>query len=698
VLSAVFALFATGCEQAAAPPKPVQPRESLTPAASQVAKPAGPHGGVNLKVLVVSDGTPAVEAIAQQVSDEGIPETVIKVHSASRRRITTGFLTRTLRGGVKGGNFDGVVVPTDTPAGLSRHEQAALAHYERVFGVRQVDAYSPPHPDLGMNAPVFSGTLTGTGVVTPAGSKAGFGYLRRAFPFGGGPAGPAPFGYLAHALPGQRRSVTPLVNIKVPGTGRRGATLVWQYNRNGRQRLGIGFGYAYFQAQFHYLGHGIVDWLTRGVNLGDWRNYLGIAYDDMFLGDAQWSTTHHCTPGVNCPPGTPGTPTIQMNPADVTYAVQWERQHHFRMEFLYNGGATARFLVHGVDPLVTAFRPVARDFYWVNHTYTHAYLGCKQDFSVVPWRCVTAGGHLVWAAGTGLINSQIDKNFAWAGRNGIPAEPGVVASGEYSGIKLLPQQPVDNPYLVNAMGPDHIKWIVLDASREPGMRPVGAALGVPRHPIDVGFDVSTVASEVNEFNWFNTSKKDGGSGICEGSTTTRCIQPLNLQTGWASTIVPEQVKIVFNAMLDNDPRPFFMHQSNLTADRLGYPVMDGVLSAYRAVYGPSAPVTNLPTSGDGVVLRDQQLWAQALRAGAVSAWVDGKTVTISGPPGLPVPVTVPAGTRVGSASGALFGSHYATEQSAYTTLGPHPLRLALGTAPFLPVHAKRHHGRHRHIR
>ena len=56
-----------------------------------------------------------------------------------------------------------------------------------------------------------------------------------------------------------------------------------------------------------------------------------------------------------------------------------------------------------------------------------------------------------------------------------------------------------------------------------------------------------------------------------------------------------------------------MHQSNLTGDRLGYPVMDGILSAYRAVYGASAPIVNLPMSGDGVVLHNQQLWATALR-------------------------------------------------------------------------------------
>jgi hypothetical protein len=672
---AALAALAAGCDQA-----PAKPAGTQHASASASAKPAGPHGGVDLKVLVVTDGSGAVEAIRQQLANEGVPATVVNLHRPGRHRITTAFLSRTLPNGTKGGNFDGVVLPSAAHAGLSGAEGNALASYERRFGVRQVDAYTPPNANIGMNAPVYSGMLSGSAGVTTAGAAAGFGYLNASFPFSGGPAGRPPFGYLAQPLPGG--GAAPLVTVTIPQSSVAG-TLVWQYTSHGRQQLGIGFGYSYYETQFRYLAPGIVDWLTRGVHLGVWRSYLDIAYDDMILGNAQWSTVGHCTPGdTTCPPGTAMTAKIRMTPADVTYAVRWEKRHHFTIEFLYNGGGSARFLVHGVDPLLAAVRPVAKDFYWVNHTYTHAYFGFKQDFTVMPWRCVRSGGHIVWAAGPGLINSQILRNFAWARQNGIPAEPGVVATGEYSGLRLLPQQPVDNPYLDRAIGPDKIKWLAMDASREPAMRPIGAALGVPRHPIDVGYDVSTVAAEVNEFNWYNTSKADGGSGLCQASTTTRCLRPLDPKTGWTTQIVPEQVKIVYAAVLNNDPRPFFMHQSNLTDDRLGYPVMNGVLGAYRAVFAASAPIANLPMSGDGAVLRDQARSAQALRAGSVSAWVQGSKLIITGPPGTPVPVTAPAATRTGSAAGPAFGSPYAGERSGYMTLGSQPLTLALGSAPY----------------
>jgi hypothetical protein len=677
--AAVAGVTALAACSGSGPAQPGTQYVTSSPTSVPTPPPVAPHGGVNLDVLVVTDGTPPVQAIEAQLTAEGLPTTVINLHDSSRRAITRAYLARSLPGGGRGGNFEGIVLPSAAPAGLSAAEDHALAWYERTFKVRQVDAYTAPEPDTGMNPPAYSGPLSETVTVTSAGASAGFGYLNGSFPFSGGLAGPTPFAYLSDPMPGG--GATPLLDAAIPDSAG-SATLVWQYDSGGRQQLGIGFGYASYQAQFRYLAHGIVTWVTRGVNLGDWRNYLDIAYDDMFLGDSQWSMTGHCTPGETaCPEGTPTTPSIEMTPADIRYAAQWEQQHDFTIEFLYNGGGSVRSEVDGVDPLLQATQPLAQDFYWVNHTYSHAYLGCEQDFSVVPWKCVTSGGKIVWAASPSLINSQIEDNFTWAAKNGIPAEPATVATGEYSGLLLLPQQPVDNPNLDAAMGPDDIKWVAMDASREPNMRYVGAALGIPRHPIDVGYDVDTVAEEVSEFNWYNTSKADGGSGICQGSTVTACIKPLDPATGWTSYILPGQARIVFKSLLANDPRPFFMHQSNLAGDRLAYGVMDAILSAYRAVYGASAPIVNLPMSGDGVALHNQQLWATALREHLVTAWVEGSTVTISGAPGTTVPVTVPAGATAGS-GGLAFASPYAGELSGYATLGSRPLTLALGSAPF----------------
>ena len=115
----------------------------------------------------------------------------------------------------------------------------------------------------------------------------------------------------------------------------------------------------------------------------------------------------------------------------------------------------------------------------------------------------------------------------------------------------------------------------MDASREPAQRGVGSALGVPRHPINIFYNVANPDEEVSEYNWIYTSVADGGSGICTANPeTTTCIAPLDPATGFTGHIVPEQVRIMLGYVLTNDPRPFYVHQSNLAESGLLYPVLD----------------------------------------------------------------------------------------------------------------------------
>ena len=109
----------------------------------------------------ITDGASSVQAIGRQLTTEGIPSTVINLHDSSRKVITRAFLARTLPGGGKGGNFEGIVLPGPAPFRPVRGRADALAWYERTFHVRQVDAYSPPTPELGMNLPVYGGLLAG---------------------------------------------------------------------------------------------------------------------------------------------------------------------------------------------------------------------------------------------------------------------------------------------------------------------------------------------------------------------------------------------------------------------------------------------------------------------------------------------------------------------------------------------------------
>jgi hypothetical protein len=253
-----------------------------------------------------------------------------------------------------------------------------------------------------------------------------------------------------------------------------------------------------------------------------------------------------------------------------------------------------------------------------------------------------------------------------------------LVGGEHSGTKILPQQPTDNPNFVASLTAHNVAWLGMDASREPQQRGVGSALGVPRHPINVFYNVANPDEEVTEYNWIYTSVADGGSGICTAQPeTTTCISPLDPATGWTGHILPEQVQIMSGFMLTNDPRPFYVHQSNLAEAGLLYPVLTAVLNAYRSRFAASAPVVEQTLTAAGRALQDEASWTQARAAGTVSAYRQGGVVTVEGPAGSVVPVTVPAGTVLGTTGGTAFGDGYGGEQSAYRTLDGSALTLTL---------------------
>jgi hypothetical protein len=289
---------------------------------------------------------------------------------------------------------------------------------------------------------------------------------------------------------------------------------------------------------------------------------------------------------------------------------------------------------------------------------------------VVPWRCLTdAAGNPLWVA-KDVIKNQITQNRNWAGGKGISTQASELVTGEHSGLKILPQQPVDNPNLAPALNETNVKWIGSDASRDKGQRPVGNALTVPRYPMSNYFNVATKPEMVDEYNWIYTSRADGGSGICEDNPgTVTCIQPLDTATGYDNYIIPVDSRITESHILANDPRPHYVHQSNLTEDRILYPMLGKILSDYRTAFATNAPLVNARLSDLGAELKRQGAWHGAW--GNVTAYVQGRTVTIQPQNGVAVPVTVPEGTRdttglLGGLLGGPYGDPYAGERSGYT--------------------------------
>lgn len=624
---------------------------------------------VDLRVLVVDDGGSSVEAITAELRDTGVPYTRVDLGSASRPVVNAAFLADTVDGRPRA-KFQSVVLPNENPFGAGSAEMAALTAYETAYGIRQVDAYTWAHPGVGLEYTDnggYSGTLDGTRAAVTAAGKAGpFAYLGGQVAFeDNSPLIPESYGYMAKP----RTGYTSYLDAPV-GSGR--ASLVGEYTHDGRSELVVTFGYNQYQQQFRLLARGIVQWMTQGVHLGQERNYFAVHVDDVFAPDARWNKELNCTPGdYACAGGEGQESTIRMTAADAVYAAQWQTSKSFKLDMLFNGGAGEEWKAEngGVDALTAQLVADRAKYRWMNHTYTHPFLGCVQDTTTVPWTCTkNAQGAINWMS-RAEISAQIRDNNNWAASKGIAIDRTELVTGEHSGLKTNPQQAQDNPNLAGALADNGVKWAGSDNSREPAQRAVGAALTVPRHPMNVYYNTGTNAEMADEYNWIYTSRAHGGSGICEDNPgTSTCLPaPLDADTGYLDYIVPAEARTAMRHVLNNDPRPHYVHQSNLAEDRTLYPVLNQVLDTYRTLYAPSAPIVNQSMKDTGVELQRRAAWNAAVAANQVTAYRIGKVVTVKAPSGVVAPVTAPTGTRKQLLLGtADFGTAYAGTRSTWT--------------------------------
>lgn len=184
---------------------------------------ASARARLDLRILVLDDGDSGVAAMKSRLDEEGVSYLRVNLTDAGRRQLSETFLTS--RDGTGSyGKFSGVVLPNESPAGLSDAEKVTLAAYERAYSVRQVASYTWPNPALGYDWPRWSGVVDGmTASVTPAAKTKGWGYLKGPVTLDDGdPKVDESYGYLAPALPadqlppGQR--FTPLLTAPIPGT------------------------------------------------------------------------------------------------------------------------------------------------------------------------------------------------------------------------------------------------------------------------------------------------------------------------------------------------------------------------------------------------------------------------------------------------------------------------------------------------
>ncbi|GIJ47670.1 hypothetical protein Val02_45560 [Virgisporangium aliadipatigenens] len=594
---------------------------------------------VNLRVLVVSDGTAGVDAVAAQLDREGIPYDV-------RRPGEQPLTAASLIVGTDHGRYQGIVLPDESV--LTAAEKTALAAYEKSYGVRRVNAYTWAGPHVGLTS-AWGGTLDGgTMTVTAAAKADGFGYLNGTVPVDDRSAGVSE-SFAALGAPANGAAFTPLVEATQPGGTARG-TVLGVYKVDGREQLAVTVALNRHQTHALLLAHGIVSWLTRGVHLGHWRNWFSLHVDDVFLPDDRWSTEANCTVGDDCPAGVTGRGDIRMTPSDVDTLANWQQRNGLKLDLAFNGAGSEE--AGAGDPLTAKLLQRRGDFRWLNHTWSHLYIGptvARAD-----------------------IAAEVTRNTQWARTKGLPLDPAELVTGEHSGLRSLPRMPADNPNLAGALADSGVAHLASDASREPAPRAIGPARTVPRHPMNIYYNTATVAEAVDEYNWIYTSTVDGGSGVCATNPASTCIAPLGAN-GFTGHIVPQEARIAFDHVVSADPRPHYAHQSNLTEDRILYPVLDELLRRYRAAFTTATPLVNPRMSAVAQLQLRQERWRAAVAAGSITAYRQGDTVVVTNRSGstVDVPLTGRSAARtatLGLLPGGAYGEAYGGQRSAWTSL------------------------------
>ncbi len=242
---------------------------------------------IDMKLLVVSNGKTEADfgAIKQVLDYLGTPYDVLDM------TVTTGGITPSmLSDGNCHGYYQGVIFAFGgyiyTLPGMS-----TLTSYEQKFGVRQLNWYMYPNNDFGFNYP-YNGTIPDTGSDSASYTSAGasvFWYANTATPVTVSNA----YIYLgsprsASTLPAGA-SVTPLLSDASGNV----LSLVYTIG-DGREYLTQTFDSNQYLTHDLILAYGLINWVTRGIFLGEYHIYAAAQVDDFFINDSEW------IPGTPC--------------------------------------------------------------------------------------------------------------------------------------------------------------------------------------------------------------------------------------------------------------------------------------------------------------------------------------------------------------------------------------------------------------
>lgn len=523
----------------------------------------------------------------------------------------------------------------------------ALARYQFKYGVRVASLYTWPGDTACLQATGSRDTtaspldanLTAIGTTTFPYLKAGSDTaapltVKNAWTYFMAPAAPLPPGVAVTPLLQGRTADNSVESVMSTCSFPNDAPLAG--DNQTREILALSFDNNPYLLHSMALSYGVVNWVTKGVFIGDRHVYLDPQVDDIGLpndsfpfawGEGGWYDVRTSPPTSlgACPTGgvDPATGTepceYRITGPDFGQILAWQNRIHIatpnatavRLNMVFNGqGFTVKRGGEGLYPpddpatpvnenetLDTLTAAVDRDsfeFKWTNHTYDHELMEAMTYEQAL-------NGEL-------KPNHKVRNSFGFTKYHKM-----ALVTPEISGLY--------NPEVLRAMVAFGTGYVVSDTSRptpplgadcSPGAWPLPPPnsgkyncvdpriFEVPRYPTALFYNVSTPDEWTAEYNHFY-----GANGI----------DP----TRWGFDLTYAQVldktsEVLLSYLLSYDLRPLMFHASNMRAydgtRSLLSDLLDGTLAKYNAYYR-NLPIRSPALKDAGDLMKRRQVYNES---------------------------------------------------------------------------------------
>ncbi len=559
---------------------------------------------VRMKLLILStDGSePGVEAMTYLLDRLGTPYDLVKLTQRPMPPLEAGDV----------GLYQGIILATgnlgvcdpNCHSALTVEQWAGMDAYMEKYGVRAVSYFTWPELRYGLT---FTGAQYYTSA-SPAMAKftdaAGsvFSDLRRNQAVEIKEA----YVYRAQPVAMEGETTTPILTL-----GNDVLAVVHTANNGKREYLALTFDNNYYLYHSQLLHYGLINWVTRGLFLGERKAYLTPQTDDFFLpNDLFDKDVPECRPvGFATDPTFDAAPyceTWRMTNADLEELYSWQQRKRrssqfsdFQITLAFNGfGTTEDGGATKNDVLTAAATKHAGDFYWINHTYDHESLDCFDATIGQPCRPAT------------YLEStfEIAQNFQIGDQVGLVMDRSSMVTPAISGLA--------NPDFLAAARDQGLRYLVSDLSRPEGQptQPNTAIVSpyepsivyIPRHATNIYYNVTTsktntAGSITDEYNFFYGP--NGYFKLPDGS-------PFFTSASTYQQIIDRESDNIIGYMLQYEMYPLMFHQSNhfrySGRKTLFTDVLDSVMVKYSQLM--QIPVISTKQSDLGELLKDRKAY------------------------------------------------------------------------------------------